>query len=612
MGFHHTTKIAAGVKPVADIREARVLRAFLAGLDTPVSLGIWLRYEWREHNQLANLKIEPRAYCDRRAFQRDYAAVSYLSKFEGLQTGVDVRAVALSAHDKAEELNTLTNRLFRMRASGEYSFFPRVEAAITLARHKIARVLEGWTLAECVQSCRYGPGSTSTLARREATPWNKTTSLSVTAPAARHAKWLIADPVRFEAITGIRPEGPYSPVVPLQLVEGNKLTTVPKNAKTDRCICIEPSLNIELQLGVGAMLRDRLRTFCRIDLDDQTRNQVLAQKAYDHGYATLDLSAASDSISTELVFDLLPVDFALYLDEIRSRYTHHPAKGWGRQQKFASMGNGFCFELETLIFWALSSSIAGWAAVYGDDIIIPARCASDVIECLTAVGFRINDQKSYWSGCFFESCGKHYYEGTDVTPVFQKEIVADESSALRFINRIRRLAYRLGDGVFCDSSLRSSWADAVELYFGGKPRLVQPLVNGSGELAEGDFGIALSKEELEALGIATAAWPMRCPGIVAERPTIGSEYQLALYYCTMRRAPHKEVSLRTRAVVGAYSDFVRTPASQRRDFALRWADAFSRGTGLPLSGGIPDLGLKDRYRRKAVLFFDGVNDARWY
>jgi hypothetical protein len=87
-------------------------------------------------------------------------------------------------------------------------------------------------------------------------------------------------------------------------------------------------------------------------------------------------------------------------------------------EKISSMGNGATFELETAIFWAISSSVAGDSVVYGDDIIVPTEHAPEVIELLEFCGFKCNPKKTFVSGPFRESCGGHYFQGVDVTPPY--------------------------------------------------------------------------------------------------------------------------------------------------------------------------------------------------
>jgi hypothetical protein len=112
------------------------------------------------------------------------------------------------------------------------------------------------------------------------------------------------------------------------------------------------------------------------------------------------------------------------------------------------MGNGFTFELETLIFWAAAKAVQevrgcqGPLGVYGDDIIVPQLIVQEVISTLEEFGFTINKEKSFVDGRFFESCGGHYFDGVDVTPYYQKHLVDHDLEICRFHNRIFGLAYR--------------------------------------------------------------------------------------------------------------------------------------------------------------------------
>lgn len=59
-----------------------------------------------------------------------------------------------------------------------------------------------------------------------------------------------------------------------KIVPGNRIAFVPKNAKTERSIAIEPTMNLFLQLGVDGYIRKRLKRW-DIDLDSQEKNQIL-------------------------------------------------------------------------------------------------------------------------------------------------------------------------------------------------------------------------------------------------------------------------------------------------------------------------------------------------
>lgn len=205
------------------------------------------------------------------------------------------------------------------------------------------------------------------------------------------------------------------------LVDYNKIQFVPKNAKTFRTIGIEPLGNSFVQLGVDFVLKRCLQSW-GIDLADQTRNQRAAflgslsdsLKAF----ATIDLSAASDSLAREVVRALLPAGWYNFLNTLRSP-TYNLGGANYVYEKFCSMGNGFCFPLETLVFASViraSGVPKRDYAVYGDDIIVPQGDALIVIERLNEIGFKTNVDKTFVHGPFRESCGKEYYNGQDVTP----------------------------------------------------------------------------------------------------------------------------------------------------------------------------------------------------
>jgi len=65
----------------------------------------------------------------------------------------------------------------------------------------------------------------------------------------------------------------------------------------------------------------------------------------------------------------------------------------------------------------------------------------DLIDLFNYCGFEINRDKSFFKGSFFESCGKHYFKGIDVTPIFQREVIDSVPSLFRHYNRVVRWSY---------------------------------------------------------------------------------------------------------------------------------------------------------------------------
>jgi hypothetical protein len=403
-------------------------------------------------NKLLKLKVDARLYRTAHGFSGDYAVVSFLSKWKGLVTGIDTARVALDSWSAAEMMCHDTNVRIRdfLRNGSSVMFENRsVSEIISIAQRKIEKVIGPFPQYSLTHKrCKWSGGATFDL--RRGTPLTKkmTGRISCTESALPYLRTEIEnDPAWAESLIGHRPCGPFSILkASFKIVKGNRFLTVPKNAKTDRCIAAEPTGNTFLQQGVGQFIRRRLKRF-GVDLDDQSWNQLLARKAESLGLATLDLSMASDTVSSELIFLLLPIEWALYLDSLRSRYSR--VKGeWVYLSKFSSMGNSFTFELESLIFWAITEACLDddgecITGVYGDDIVTPASAAPRVIAALGWFGFNLNKEKSFTEGPFYESCGKHYFHGQEVTPVYQKKFIDSDKEPVDFISEIVRLHNRV-------------------------------------------------------------------------------------------------------------------------------------------------------------------------
>jgi len=229
----------------------------------------------------------------------------------------------------------------------------------------------------------------------------------------------------------------------LNVVPGNVLFTVPKSTDIDRCACKEPDINMFLQKGVGKVMRRRLLRV-GIDLSDQSRNRYLAKLGSEDGtLCTVDLSSASDSVTLSLVELLLPEMWFHHLMALRSRTTNIDGVEHVNEM-FSSMGNGFTFELQTVIYYSLARAVSyfngerGIVSVYGDDIIAPSRIYRDLEFVLSFCGFKVNPDKSFWEGPFRESCGGHYVNGLDVTPFYVRGPVRRLSDLINICNQLRK------------------------------------------------------------------------------------------------------------------------------------------------------------------------------
>nr|URG16461.1 MAG: RNA dependent RNA polymerase [Leviviridae sp.] len=256
-------------------------------------------------------------------------------------------------------------------------------------------------------------------------------------------------------------------------VRGSKVDFVPKTSKTHRTICIEPTVNLYFQAALGEYIRKQLLT-AGIDLRSQVNNQRLAVRASaGGGYATLDLSAASDSISYMLVLNLLPPDWFDALDRCRTPYGVYKDKGETTEpfmfEKFSSMGNGFTFPLETLIFYALAKAVAeaegayreGDVLAYGDDIIVPTVTYWRLVDVLEECGFSTNKTKSFSHGPYRESCGAYSVRARHIQPVRISEPVKQVPDMYRICNAIFAQALASGGGHCLDRLYRDLYRHAL-------------------------------------------------------------------------------------------------------------------------------------------------------
>lgn len=234
-----------------------------------------------------------------------------------------------------------------------------------------------------------------------------------------------------------------------RIVEGNTLFYVPKETIIARTAATEPTLNMFGQLGYGKLIEDVIGKYHDINLSVQPNiNKWLAKSGSSSGgYATIDLSSASDTIGLGLLEWLLPAGLLRDLKLLRSPVTTVNGKGI-RLNMISTMGNGFTFPLETWIFANLVLAVMidtnepvfdvygkRRYSVFGDDIICPTRVYDNVCDTLSAAGFTVNRKKSFGSGKFRESCGGDYFDGHNIRAVYLKECTSD-SHVYSLINRL--------------------------------------------------------------------------------------------------------------------------------------------------------------------------------
>lgn len=431
----------------------RFIYQYLQALDCPRALSVWILYKSGEHKQVAELEFDPLVHNSYSKARDSLAATSLLAKARFLKTGNNLREKALSKFREAEASCKEANR--RIFWPGNYS--PVVAEGLSLARHKIHQILGRITSNReaFVDGCNWGPGASLSIKRREATyPKKFLEDREATPDLIRFiSPWVGHAYPHWDCMSNVKE------------TRANKIITVPKNAKTDRTIAIEPGLNIWFQKGIGTIIRRKLGRI-GIDLNDQGKNQELALEASrGNSLSTIDFSAASDSISRAIVWELLPNDWYAVLDALRSKFATLDGTEFF-YEKFSSMGNGYTFELESLIFYSLawaachiSHQDTSFISIYGDDVVLPSKALDIFHQLCDFAGFKINKQKSYSSGYYRESCGSHYWDGQDIKPLFLKESIdGNEEELLKCANNLRRLAHRRNGYYGCDHRLKDCYA----------------------------------------------------------------------------------------------------------------------------------------------------------
>jgi len=436
---------------------------FLEGIHSPRSLSVWILYKYKEFSQLVDLDIEPEHYNDPVRFRDDYTATLFLSKSDFLPLAVSKKDAAFKKFFVYEDQCRRTNSLFRspslpLHTKGANAWL------LNATKRKIEMILGDFSPEEFVNSAYWGPGVSTLMKGEDVSAVNKFQSETGITPDLDNfiSPWIaLAYPTWLEHV---RSRGGFKHQM------GNEVVTVPKNSKTDRVIAIEPGWNLWFQKGCGAMIRRRLARV-GIDLNSQERNQQLAQEGSSTALlATVDFSSASDSISTSIVRELLPARWFSLLNVCRSKIGVDAENRVIRWEKFSSMGNGFTFELESLIFYAAALAVCesesvptDQVSVFGDDVIIPNSAFTPFADFSAYLGFTVNTSKSFHSSYFRESCGSHYFNGSDCKPIFLKKKLSNVQTVYKLANSIRMLAHRRNSHHGCDRRLRTCW---VYLYSG--------------------------------------------------------------------------------------------------------------------------------------------------
>lgn len=361
--------------------------------------------------------------------------LAFFAKNLDVPLNVDREAVALDKFIANERKCKETNSSFQ-RWNRKGHFDPYVESVLFTAQRKIASILGASDFVPgsfpSLESLHlsFGPGANVNVKKNTSARWKLSSRPACSADMTRIISLILAEVPSYTSFWA-ESDDESRWVVPVDVLPG-ELMFVAKNAKTDRSIIVEPSVNTLIQKGVGKFFRERLLKY-GVDLRDQSEGKTSNRRraflsSINNCLMTVDLASASDTIATKLVETLLPVDWFDFLSSIRtSRVVYRgDVELTFNLEKFSSMGNGFTFELESMIFYALTCAICEVegiptdVSVYGDDIIAPKEIFPKFEYIFNLCGLEVNKEKSYISGPFRESCGGDYFLGQSVRPFYQK------------------------------------------------------------------------------------------------------------------------------------------------------------------------------------------------
>jgi hypothetical protein len=431
-------------------------------LDCPTSLTLTLLGRAGQWAEVLTFTVEPEDFATPKDYSRANAAVCFLKKNPCVSgfTSEDRQASCESSWKEGEASCYHANQRL-----SPFIVHPEMDSAPAKFLRRARKILLGW-LGPCpddvydpdertqarklgysprksiVDFAKHGPGTTFSSSVANPTAADKYDDVLTTTRGAVFYLWNIAGTGWMDALLKRAEVRSVSPLDCISVSRGNRFTSVPKTAKTDRGIAIECSLNLYFQLALGRAIRTALRRRVGWDLDNASavHRKVAQEASVDGSYATIDLSNASDSLCKNLVEVLLhDTPWLERMKDLRSTHTFFRGH-WHLLEKFSSMGNGYTFELETCVFACLIAAyleLTGRSAilghdfyVFGDDIIVETEVAESVVAALAWVGFKVNQEKTFLRGSFRESCGGDYFLGHPVRGFYLKQDLCHGTQAI--------------------------------------------------------------------------------------------------------------------------------------------------------------------------------------
>lgn len=431
-------------------RLSKVITKILRRLDTPYCHDIATIINNSDGKAYSASDISPAVYNNYDSILSDLFACDILRKSNGFFETLDPDKAGIMKFRHSERQCLKTNyRLYHNQPERD------VEECIFSIRRILVKVLGDFSSFSTVDSLKWGPGVTKSISGDFAQceklgeyPFH------ISSCAWKlYSNYLSQFSPYTSYLSGIEADGEFCLLSSSFVFDDvAKIATVPKTFKVSRPITVEPTCNVSMTLAYGDLLRDRLARF-GVNLRCQKRNQFLASKALELDLATVDLSSASDCIAIMLIQFLFPLRWAELILSLRTPYYCIDRTETRAFEKFAGMGNGFTFPLESLIFYAITRGVCETLghdteniSIYGDDIICPSSIVPLLERVMSFLGFQFNESKTHYlaSDLYRESCGAQYFNGLDVTPIYIKDVGLSYDQCKRNHNRLFRWLCRNG------------------------------------------------------------------------------------------------------------------------------------------------------------------------
>lgn len=419
----------------------------LTDLSTPRSLAVYLMAKHGEWDQLTAMDIDPKHYLDTvsgaKKFAHDFQATELLRKCSDLEIhGIDKAMAAREGWLASERENCRTNArltpwLFGYPSELEPHQASRIWSFIQRVRKEIRRVLG--PVPDFLPMFRFGPGTVAGVEQggRFPTAADKLSVEKISITTSVQAIFAHGMPWAWESAW-------RENSTCFEYIRAERFSTVLKNARTDRTIGIQALANLSVQLAIGSHWKQRLQysVACLDLIHGQHLHACKARAASLSGEdATIDHKNASNSTARILVKLFFPEEWYEICNDSRMAFSAGADGRAYRLEMFSAMGNGFTFELETLVFWAIARACGvERPLVYGDDVIIPSKHAADYIAAARYFGYETNSRKTYTSGPFRESCGGNYFDGWEITPFRLTELPREPADWIKTNNGLWRAA----------------------------------------------------------------------------------------------------------------------------------------------------------------------------